>query len=397
MERFKEAASIIETLQANGFEAYFVGGSVRDYMIGREIGDIDIATSALPEEVMRIFPRNVPVGLEHGTVIVLQGDVPYEVTTFRTESDYEDFRRPNSVTFVRSLEEDLQRRDFTMNAIAMTKMGEIIDLFGGQDAITKKEIATVGSAVDRFQEDALRMMRGIRFVSSLGFTLDQEAKEAILRYGSLLEHIAMERIVVEFEKMLVGTYCEKALHLFVETNLHEHVPHLQMAKDGILQAAQHNFSFLKSDIEAWAFFLYCAGEKRPSVFLRDWKFSNKKAKEILSILSAVRARETEEWRALSLYKAGKETAMMAERVYEMITLTYDDNAVEHVQKLYHSLPIYNRKQLAVGGNDLLAWKVESAGPWVAQLLQQIEEAVVEGRLENEKGRIKEWLQTCNLL
>lgn len=397
MERFKEAASIIETLKENGFEAYFVGGSVRDYIIGREIGDIDIATSALPEDVMRIFPRNVPVGLEHGTVIVLQGDVPYEITTFRTESDYKDFRRPSSVHFVRSLEEDLQRRDFTMNAIAMTETGEIIDLFGGQEAIEKNKIATVGSAADRFQEDALRMMRAIRFVSSLGFMLDEEAKRAIVKYGFLFERIAMERIVVEFEKMLLGTYCEKALHLVVETNLHKHVPHLQTARDGILQATQHNFSFLQSDIEAWAFFLYCIREECPATFLRDWKFSNKKTKEILSVLSAIKSRETEEWQALSLYKAGKCAAVMAERVYEMSTFSYDNHAVQNVQNLYDSLPIFNRKQLKVGGNDLLAWKGEGAGPWVAQLLQKIEEAVVEGRLENEKGRIKEWLQTCNLL
>ncbi|WP_369900345.1 CCA tRNA nucleotidyltransferase [Bacillus manliponensis] len=397
MERFKEAASIINTLKGNGFEAYFVGGSVRDYIIGREIGDIDIATSALPEDVMRIFPRNVPVGLEHGTVIVLQGEIPYEVTTFRTESDYEDFRRPSSVQFVRSLQEDLQRRDFTMNAIAMTEMGEIIDLFGGKQAIEKKEIVTVGSAADRFQEDALRMMRAIRFVSSLGFTLDEAAKTAIIEHAYLLEHIAMERIVIEFEKMLLGTHCDKALHLFVETALYKHIPHLQTVRDGILQATQHKFNFLQNDIEAWAFFLYCTKVENPATFLRDWKFSNKKAKGILSVLAAVNLRKTEKWQALSLYKAGKETAVMTERVYEMLTSSYDNDAVQNVQKLYDSLPIFNRKELKVGGTDLLEWKSEGAGPWVAQLLQKVEEAVVEGRLENEKGCIKEWLQICNLL
>jgi tRNA nucleotidyltransferase (CCA-adding enzyme) len=212
MERFKRAASIIKTLTENGFEAYFVGGSVRDYIIGRLIGDIDIATSALPEDVMRLFPRHVPVGIEHGTVIVLHEDIPYEVTTFRTEGDYEDFRR----------------RDFTMNAIAMKETGEIVDLFGGQEAIVKKEIVTVGNPVDRFQEDALRMMRGIRFVSTLGFTLEEGTKQAIIEYGHLLEHIAIERIAVEFEKLLVGTHCAKALQLLVETKLYEYLPYLQM-------------------------------------------------------------------------------------------------------------------------------------------------------------------------
>lgn len=276
MKRFKQAAEIIEILNRHGHEAYFVGGSVRDFIIGRPIGDIDIATSALPEEVMNLFSRHVPVGLEHGTVIVLQEGVPYEVTTFRTESEYEDFRRPSSVQFVRSLEEDLQRRDFTMNAIAMTEQGKIIDLFGGQEAIKTKEIITVGDASSRFQEDALRMMRGIRFVSTLGFSLEEQTKHAIEKYGHLLEHIAIERITVEFEKLLTGTYCVKGLQKLVETKLFTHLPYLQMSEERILKAAQYKWDSFETEIEAWAFFLYCIGEEHPSVFLRQWKFSNKK-------------------------------------------------------------------------------------------------------------------------
>ncbi|PEA55813.1 CCA tRNA nucleotidyltransferase [Bacillus pseudomycoides] len=397
MERFKRAASIIKTLTENGFEAYFVGGSVRDYIIGRLIGDIDIATSALPEDVMRLFPRHVPVGIEHGTVIVLHEDIPYEVTTFRTEGDYEDFRRPTSVQFVRSLDEDLQRRDFTMNAIAMKETGEIVDLFGGQEAIVKKEIATVGNPVDRFQEDALRMMRGIRFVSTLGFTLEEGTKQAILEYGHLLEHIAIERIAVEFEKLLVGTHCAKALQLLVETKLYEHLPYLQMCGEYIAKAAEYDWNFFKSDTESWAFFLYCMREEHPSVFLRQWKFSNKKIKEIVSVLLYVKAREKQEWDALLLYKAGKDVAVMAERVYEGIMNTYLISNARHVEKVYDDLPICNRQELQVSGNDLLSWSKEQAGPWVANALQKIEEEVVYGRLKNEKECIKEWLHKCNLL
>ncbi len=278
MERFKKASSIIETLKQQGHEAYFVGGSVRDLIIDRPVGDIDIATSALPEEVMGIFPRHVPVGLEHGTVIVVENGEPYEVTTFRTESEYEDFRRPSSVQFVRSLEEDLKRRDFTMNAIAMTEEGEMVDLFAGQEAIQKREIVTVGNAADRFQEDALRMMRGIRFVSTLGFSLETKTKQAIETYGHLLEHIAIERITVEFEKLLTGTYCVKALKELVETKLFSHLPYLQMSEERLLKATQYNWDSFETDIEAWAFFLYCIGEEHPAVFLRQWKFSNKKIK-----------------------------------------------------------------------------------------------------------------------
>ncbi|KEK22729.1 CCA tRNA nucleotidyltransferase [Bacillus gaemokensis] len=397
MKRFKRAAAIIETLKQHGHEAYFVGGSVRDFIIDRPIGDIDIATSALPEQVMQLFPRHVPVGLEHGTVIVVQEGVPYEVTTFRTESEYEDFRRPSSVQFVRSLEEDLKRRDFTMNAIAMTEHGEIIDLFAGQEAISKQEIVTVGNAVDRFQEDALRMMRGIRFVSVLGFSLEEQTKCAIEAYGHLMEHIAIERITVEFEKLLTGTYCGKGLQNLVETKLFAHLPYLQMSEERILKAAQYKWDSFETDIEAWAFFLYCTREEHPAVFLRQWKFSNKKIKDIVAVLLAIRARKIKSWDAVLLYKTGLEIALMAERVYQAMIEKYDISSINQVHSSFHALSIHNRQEMNVSGNDLLMWTDKTPGPWVAEVLQKIEEEILQGRLGNEKEKVREWLHGCNLL
>jgi len=397
MKRFKKASSIIETLKQQGHEAYFVGGSVRDLIIDRPIGDIDIATSALPEEVMAIFPRHVPVGLEHGTVIVVENGEPYEVTTFRTESEYEDFRRPSSVQFVRSLEEDLKRRDFTMNAIAMTEEGEMVDLFAGQEAIQKREIVTVGNAADRFQEDALRMMRGIRFVSTLGFSLEMKTKQAIETYGHLLEHIAIERITVEFEKLLTGTYCVKGLQQLVETKLFSHLPYLQMSEERLLQATQYKWDSFETDIEAWAFFLYCIGEEHPSVFLRQWKFSNKKIKDIVAVLLTIRTRKEKDWDTVLLYKTGIHIAEMAERVYEAMIESYDYTSVKRVQTLFEALPIKNRQEMNVTGNDLLNWANKKPGPWVAEMIQKIEEAIVQGNIVNEKECIREWLQECNLL
>ncbi|MGH0585256.1 CCA tRNA nucleotidyltransferase [Bacillus mycoides] len=397
MERFKKASSIIEMLKQYGHEAYFVGGSVRDLIIDRPIGDIDIATSALPEEVMAIFPRHVPVGLEHGTVIVVENGEPYEVTTFRTESEYEDFRRPSSVQFVRSLEEDLKRRDFTMNAIAMTEEGEMVDLFAGKEAIRLKEITTVGDAADRFQEDALRMMRGIRFVSTLGFSLEIKTKQAIETYGHLLEHIAIERITVEFEKLLTGTYCVNGLQELVETKLFSHLPYLQMSEERLLKATQYKWDSFETDVEAWAFFLYCIGEEHPSVFLRQWKFSNKKIKDIVAVLLAIRSRKEKEWDTILLYKTGIRIAEMAGRVYEAIIESYNSASVKQVQSLFHALPIKNRQEMNVTGNDLLSWTDKKPGPWVAEMLQNIEEAIVQGDLVNKKEDIREWLQRCNLL
>lgn len=161
---FIKALPVLNTLIEAGHQAYFVGGAVRDSYMKRAIGDVDIATDAAPNEVERLFKRTVDVGKEHGTIIVLWEDETYEVTTFRTESDYQDYRRPSEVHFITSLEEDLKRRDFTINAMAMKTDGELIDYFGGRQDIDHQLIRTVGKPEDRFQEDALRMLRAIRFM-----------------------------------------------------------------------------------------------------------------------------------------------------------------------------------------------------------------------------------------
>lgn len=178
---FQRAIPIIEKLEEAGYEAYFVGGAVRDLLIGREIADVDIATSATPIEMKAIFSKTVDVGIEHGTILILLKGEAYEVTTYRAESTYSDFRRPDEVRFIRHLKEDLQRRDFTMNSIAMDKNGELIDPFAGREAIKNREIKTVGSSEERFNEDALRMMRALRFKSQLGFLLEEGTYDALKR------------------------------------------------------------------------------------------------------------------------------------------------------------------------------------------------------------------------
>lgn len=176
---FEQARPILEQIQDNGFEAYYVGGSVRDYVMGRNIHDIDITTSATPDEIESIFSHTIPVGKEHGTINVVFNDENYEVTTFRAEEDYVDHRRPSGVTFVRDLYEDLQRRDFTMNAIAMDTAYKLYDYFDGQQDINNRIIRTVGIAEERFQEDALRMIRCLRFQSQLSFDIAMETFEAM--------------------------------------------------------------------------------------------------------------------------------------------------------------------------------------------------------------------------
>ncbi len=195
---------IIEKLNKNGFLAYAVGGCVRDRLLGIEPDDWDITTSALPEETQRVFSEfhlNLK-GLKHGTVGVIRNGTMLEVTTFRVDGSYTDSRRPDSVTFTPSLKEDLARRDFTVNAMAMDLKGNIIDEFSGKEDLDKRLIRCVGDARTRFNEDALRIMRGLRFASKKGFSLEEETLSASIELADNLRNIAYERIYTELKKML---------------------------------------------------------------------------------------------------------------------------------------------------------------------------------------------------
>lgn len=208
--------TIIQTLQEQGYEAYAVGGCVRDSLLGREPGDWDITTSASPEETKKLFARTVDTGIEHGTVTVLLGKEGFEVTTYRIDGKYEDSRHPTEVIFTRNLREDLLRRDFTINAMAYNDTEGIVDIFGGMDDLKRKIIRCVGNARERFGEDALRIMRGVRFAAQLGFSLEKETKEAMTELAPTLEKISAERIQTELVKLLVSDSPElirEAYHL----------------------------------------------------------------------------------------------------------------------------------------------------------------------------------------
>lgn len=204
----KHANYIIKTLQHHGYEAYIVGGCVRDAVLGRTPSDWDITTSAKPLQIKSIFQKTIDTGLKHGTVTVLMEKEPFEVTTYRIDGTYEDHRRPNDVTFTTNLREDLMRRDFTINAMAYNEKDGLVDLFGGLEDLQAKVIRCVGRADDRFDEDALRMLRAVRFAAQLGFAIDKEAQDAIRRKACFLRDISAERIQVELTKLITSDHPE---------------------------------------------------------------------------------------------------------------------------------------------------------------------------------------------
>ena len=211
---------IINKIYQNNYEAYIVGGCVRDAILGFEPNDYDITTSASPNTIQEIFKdfKCIETGIEHGTVSVLMEDEIFEITTYRIEGEYKDHRRPEKVDFTDRLEEDLKRRDFTINAMAYNEKKGLIDLFGGKEDLNNKIIKTVGNPYDRFNEDGLRMIRAIRFSSKLNFTIEKETLKAIYDKSSIINNISLERITDEFTKIILSDKPENIKYLF-ETKL----------------------------------------------------------------------------------------------------------------------------------------------------------------------------------
>ncbi|MCR5421996.1 MAG: CCA tRNA nucleotidyltransferase [Lachnospiraceae bacterium] len=211
---------IIQKLTDEGFEAYAVGGCVRDYLLGKKPNDWDITTSASPLQVKTLFRRTVDTGIKHGTITVLLGKDGFEVTTYRIDGKYDDGRHPNQVTFTKSLEEDLKRRDFSINAMAYNDQRGIIDLFDGLKDLEQGVIRAVGDPVARFEEDALRILRAVRFSAQLNYEIEKDTYVAIKKLADNLKMISAERIRVELEKLLVSSHPEKILMLY-ETGISE--------------------------------------------------------------------------------------------------------------------------------------------------------------------------------
>jgi tRNA nucleotidyltransferase (CCA-adding enzyme) len=394
---FHKANVIIHKLIEQGFEAYFVGGAVRDMLINRKIGDIDIATSARPEEVMSLFPQTVPVGLQHGTVVVVLNKEHFEVTTFREDVDYVDYRRPKGVNFITSLNEDLRRRDFTMNAIAMDIDGNLFDPFRGKTAIERKYIQTVGNPNERFNEDALRMLRAIRFHGQLSFSIEKETLHGITHLAHLLKHISIERITNEFEKIIMSPSCHTAIHHLVKTKLHNYILDLATYEKQLLSWKKIDTNAMQSRSEIWAFVCYKLNVQNCEEFLAQWKLPTKVVKEAVTIIQTLYEIDRNGWSNPVLYNIGLQLALSSSRLFSIIHETDFQSELRKCETEYKQLPIKKRSELLINGNELIEWSKKQPGPWVSDILAQTEKAILTGVLSNDKESIKEWLYSCNLL
>lgn len=385
---FLAALPVLKKLENAGFEAYFVGGSVRDVLLGRQIHDVDIATSAYPAEVKNLFEHTIDTGIKHGTVTVLYGEASYEITTFRTESGYQDFRRPDHVTFVQNLSEDLKRRDFTINALAMNSQGEIVDHFNGLADLKNRLIKAVGDPEKRFHEDALRMMRAVRFVSQLKFHLEEKTEQAIRDHHQLLRKISVERIRDEFVKMGLGPNARQAFRVFLTTNLSEEVPDFQNKRDLLAIFPKLEFS-PSEESSLWALIIVLLKIQNSQIhrFMRDWKNSNAMSKEVAKIVNFFDLLSTKAPTDFELFQAGRKTLLSTIDVSHILGQPIEAKAL--VDR-YEALPIKKTSELAIDGN-FLRQKGIAPGPELGALLSKVKKAVISGQVENNKEAIAAYL------
>lgn len=362
----KNVKLIINLLENNGFEAFAVGGCVRDAVLLREPNDWDITTSALPEDVKKIFNRTIDTGIRHGTVTVMLDKTGYEVTTYRIDGEYEDGRHPKNVEFTRNLIEDLKRRDFTINAMAYNDRVGIVDEFGGISDLENHLIKCVGNPIDRFNEDALRILRAVRFAAVLGFGIEENTKKAITRLAGNLRLISKERIQAELEKLLMSDnpgMIECARQTGITEVIFDEIDRINEA--GMLSSVLKLLKELpKKHYLRWAGILVLADRQRAVDILKELKFDNKTVNVVSRIVEAVKRPLPMDRAAvrIDIYEIGEDiyeeylefmkyylsselAPPQCETVYEYLMSEYQD-IIEKKECL-------SFKMLAVNGKDLI--------------------------------------------
>ena len=426
----KNAEKAIEMLNGAGFEAYLVGGCVRDMVMGKQAHDFDITTSALPSETLQVFKneRTVETGIKHGTVTVIIDGEPLEITTYRIDGEYLDNRHPTSVSFTRSLKNDLSRRDFTMNALVYNHKEGVIDCFGGIDDIKNKTVRAIGEPEKRFSEDALRILRGLRFSSVLGFEIEENTKKAMLKCKHLLHNISPERISVEINKLLLGKnvkkvilenyeilgeLCPELLKMkgFEQRNkwhIYDVLEHTAVALENTPPVLHLRLAMLFHDTgKVHTFFtdengvghFYGHGEKSAEIareYLDKYRYDNYTKGEVYNLvkLHDMPTEADEVMVKKRLNRIGKD------RFLDLIKIQRADNSaqnpdltrMEHFDVLEEmankiiNQSCFDLSSLALNGKDLIEAGVEK-GKRVGEILTIILNEVIEGALQNEKSTL----------
>ncbi len=426
----KDVKFIIDRLHEAGYEAYAVGGCVRDSILGREPDDWDITTSAKPMEVKRLFRPTIDTGLQHGTVTVLRNHVGYEVTTYRIDGIYEDGRHPSGVTFTSDLKEDLLRRDFTINAMAYNDEEGLIDEYGGLKDIEDKVIRCVGDPKERFTEDALRMMRAVRFAAQLGYDIDEDTKEAIRELYPRLDRISAERIQIELCKLITS---DNPAHLRIAYELgitsvvlpefdrcmrqeQHHIHHCYSVGEHILHSMENieadralRYTMLLHDIakpecrivdEEGNEHYYGHDVRSAEVahsIMKRLKFDNDTLKTVETLVRNhdLNVEDNEKSVRRAMNKLGRDVFPLLLKVKQADVLAQSDYMrseklahLDRLKTLYDDIMAKGQgimiSDLAIGGSDIIALGAEP-GPGIGQILNELLELILEDPDKNDRN------------
>ena len=360
---------VLDAITAAGYEAYIVGGCVRDALMGKAANDWDVCTSALPEETKAVFAgeKTVETGIQHGTVAVIKEEGAVEITTYRIDGEYEDSRHPKAVEFTRSLKEDLARRDFTVNAMAYHPDKGVVDLYDGRDDLYRGLIRCVGEPGKRFREDALRIMRGLRFAATLNFDIDTETADAMYMEKEGLQHISKERINTELSKLLLGERADQILTQYMGI--------LEVGIEGI-QRPQRDLNTLPP---ALAIRLAEVFPKGTGKYLRLLKYDGNTIR-YARVLSRIKDKP-------ALTEPKKEMVKFLHKHGDVITAMHYARAGQEelaaLIELLQQKPCYKYSDLAINGNDLIEAGIHP-GPALGDVLKYLLNLVIEEEIENER-------------
>lgn len=390
-----EVNSIIRTLDEAGYEAYAVGGCVRDSLLKVTPKDWDVTTSATPGQVKELFPRTVDTGIQHGTVTVLMGKEGFEVTTYRVDGEYEDGRHPKQVQFTASLTEDLKRRDFTINAMAYHPEEGLVDIFEGQQDLTAGRIRCVGIATERFSEDALRMLRAVRFSAQLGFAIEEDTRKAMKLLAANLKKVSVERIYAELSKLLCSPHPENIRFAYETGLLEQCLPELcgNFAKEALREQTMERLKISPADLWIRLAILFEdlleePEEARVVRILRRLKtdlYTIKLTSHLVATAKEPLPKDEVQTRILL-------SAWGEERFDKWLTIKEIREEADVSQIRQRKEMILSRgdclsiRQLAVNGADLIALGVKQ-GKGVGQILDRLLDLCLMNPEENERERL----------
>lgn len=357
LETSKELLKIFED---NGYKAYIVGGFVRDIYLNRESIDVDICTNAKPMEIQKIFNNVKLDSKEYGSVSLRYKGVDFEITTFRKEIKYENNRKPIEIKYINSLDEDLKRRDFTINTLCMDKDGNIIDKFNGIDDINNKLIRVVGDPDQKLAEDSLRILRAIRFAAVLDFTLEEETEKAIIRHCSLIKNLSYTRIKYELNHMFISSNVKYGLDLLCKYGI-----------DKLLGISNmNNITIVNDVLGIWA---------QLDIDIIKWPFNKTERDLILKIREVLNMKLD----IFTLYTYGLYVFQIAAKI--------KGENVKELVSYYMSLPIKKRKDILINIDSICKKLNKEKGPWLKDLMDMIEKKIILKELNNNKKEIENYI------